>query len=78
MCGICFILGGVPIHNHEFAFHFFSAYLASHHIPLPKHIIENKLILPPSFEPERVANKMKQRGPDCLDAVHVDLFKVNY
>lgn len=78
MCGICFILGGVSIHSHEFAFDFFSAYLANHHVPLPKHILENKLILPPSFEPEKISKSINQRGPDHLEVTHIDLFKVNY
>lgn len=78
MCGICFILGGVPAHSHDFAFDFFSAYLANHPIPLSKHILENKLILPPSFEPEKISKRIKQRGPDHLETTHIDLFKVNY
>ena len=38
MCGICFIFGGVSIHDHEFAFNFFSAYLSKNNLPLNKHI----------------------------------------
>ena len=36
MCGICFILGGISIHKHDFTqFNFFEAYLkTAPHLPL--------------------------------------------
>lgn len=55
MCGICFVLGGAPITNHDFTnFNFFQSYLCKNKIALNEHIIENKLLLPLSVEPLKI------------------------
>ena len=45
MCGICLILGGIPIQKHTFEFNFFEAYLCKNNTALNEHIINNKLTL---------------------------------
>jgi hypothetical protein len=40
MCGICFILGGAPIQNHDFTnFNFFQSYLCKNNVALNEHIM---------------------------------------
>lgn len=83
MCGICFILGGISIHNHDFSqFNFFKSYLkstSSQHeqvLPLNEHILHHKLLLPYSVEPRKIRQKVQERGPDCFISSRLDMFKV--
>lgn len=76
MCGICFILGGVPISSHDFSsFNFFQSYLSKNTVGLNDHILENKLLLPHSFEPMKVKEKISRRGPDHFQVTAIDMFK---
>lgn len=77
MCGICFILGGAPIEKHNFEdFNFFNSYVRNNNVKLNKHIIENKLMLPNCFEPQRAKDIISNRGPDHIAVSTVDMFKI--
>lgn len=77
MCGICFIIGGAPITSHNFThFNFFGSYLRKNNISLSEHIIENKLILPISFQPKKVKEAIEKRGPDHIEVSTIDMFKI--
>lgn len=83
MSGICFILGGVSIHSHDFSqFNFFESYMKTgspqqeHLQPLNQHIFQNKIMLPHSFEPKVIRQKILARGPDCFVSSRIDMFKI--
>jgi asparagine synthetase B (glutamine-hydrolysing) len=77
MCGICFILGGLPISSHNFdSFPFFASYLHNSTASLSQHIVESKLLLPHGFEADKIRERLCERGPDHFETTAVDMFKI--
>jgi hypothetical protein len=77
MCGICYLLKGIPIQNHRFTFDFFADYLRSDHIdktienlPLNEHVIRENLLLE-DFDLREV-RRICSRGPDKFECLLVD------